>query len=379
MGGVGFPYRSPYLKFIHFWDLFVYWHRIPYLHTKHFFDPGIAFPWQYPPSVIFLYAPFLLLPFPATAFFIVTVPLFLFLAFRTARHLSSEGMRDISAYGFVILCLVFSYPLWTEALLANSEIFIFLLIAFGLLLWFRQKSYTAAILFGLATAFKIFPGVYFALMLKHRQYKEILVGGVTVVIANILGLWVLCPNLRFAWQQVHIGLAYNRVHYMLTWLPEETSIDHSVLGLVKQILYRRIGPAMPPKLFPIYMVVVASLGLLVYFVRIYKLPLLNQVAALSVASILLPPTSHDYTLIHLFIPLAILSVLTVRSRVQQLQVPGLTAMMICLAICMASESELVIRGVDYAAQLKCMSLFAFFYLALRHPWPALTLHVCRTP
>ena len=369
----GFPYITPYLPFFHFWDLIVYSHRIPYLHTTQFFQPDIAFPWQYPPSVIFFYAPFLLLPYPAVAFFAVVAPLCCLLAFEFARSLQREGMRTVSSYTFIIACLVFSYPLWTEMLLANSEIFIFFFVVFGLLLWFRQQSYWAAIFFGLATGLKIFPGVYFALMLKRKQYKEIAVGLATAAVSNIAGLWVLCPNTKFAWHEVQAGLAYNRVHYMLTWLPEETSIDHSLLGLIKSGLRLRIGRTMPPKLFLVYMLIVATFGLAVYFLRINRMPILNQVAALSVAAILLPPTSHDYTLIHLFIPFSILAVLAVRAQLQGVRVPGLSAMMFCLAICMAAESELIVHHVEISAQLKCSVLFVFLYLILRHPWPDLTL------
>ena len=42
-----------------------------------------------------------------------------------------------------------------------------------------------------------------------------------------------------------------------------------------------------------------------YFKRIFKLPLLNQVLSLTICSILLPPVSHDYTLIQMYAPWAI--------------------------------------------------------------------------
>ena len=65
--------------------------------------------------------------------------------------------------------------------------------------------------------------------------------------------------------------------------------------------------APPPYQFLSHSVAVS--GVILWFWRIRKPPILNQVTALSVASVLLPPLSHDYTLMHLYAPWVMLVML----------------------------------------------------------------------
>lgn len=367
-----YPYATPFIPYSARHDLFVYSNRMVALHSPRFFSAEFLIPWQYPPAMAFLYVPLLAHHRPKVTlllFFGITVSLVLLMGFLLARRLMQEGFSALRAYGFVGGTLLLSYPFWTEYALGNMEIFGFLFVALGLACYFKRHLYWAAVLLGFAAAIKIFPFVYFALFLRKRQWKPILAGAAAVVVSNLAGLWLLCPDLGFAWRQVQLGIADNRAHYMLTLLWQETAIDHSGFGLVKRLFAHQYGYYhMPPVLLSRYMIVVALIGILSYFLRIQKMPVLNQIAALSVASILLPPTSHDYTLINLYVPWAMLVVFAA----QQWRVPertrGLTAAMLCFGILFASESELIHDHSNYSGQLKCLVLIVLFVIVLRFPW-----------
>ena len=64
--------------------------------------------------------------------------------------------------------------------------------------------------------------------------------------------------------------------------------------------------------------------------RIRKLPLLNQILALSVCAVLLPPVSFDYTLVHLLVPVGLLCLYT--APMPWRAVAGLRLCLVCFAL-----------------------------------------------
>jgi hypothetical protein len=111
----------------------------------------------------------------------------------------------------------------------------------------------------------------------------------------------------------------------------------------------------------------AAAGLILYFWKIRSLPRTNQVLALTVASILLPPLSHDYTLVHLYIPWALLVLVAICSK--DARGPrGLTLCFICMAILMSPESFLFFRGVRIAGQFKAIVLLVLLVISVVCPF-----------
>lgn len=96
--------------------------------------------------------------------------------------------------------------------------------------------------------------------------------------------------------------------------------------------------------------------------------MLNQIVCLSIASILLPPTSHDYTLLllHLYVPLGLLILYTIR-RSKSGPAESLVAPMVCFAILVSPESELVYH-VGISGQLKAVTLIVLLWIALTQRW-----------
>ena len=130
---------------------------------------------------------------------------------------------------------------------------------------------------------------------------------------------------------------------------------------MKSILYERTNMSLNPQVTPIYLGVVAFAGVALWIFRIRKLPLTNQVLALTTASVLLPPISHDYTLMHLYAPWAMLVFATLQGR----RIPGLGIAFTCFALLFTPQSYLIYYSARFAGEFKSVVLVVLFLTSLR--------------
>jgi hypothetical protein len=212
---------------------------------------------------------------------------------------------------------------------------------------------------------KFYPIVFAGLLLARRQYRATAVALATAAVSMAASLWLVCPDVRVSWRGMQQGLAAFRVWYMLGY--EQVGFDHSVFAGVKALWLMVSGKPLPPQslalLLGIYMPGIAFAGIVLYFDRIRKLPVVNQVLCLTIATILLPPVSYDYTLLHLYAPWAMLVLVAMDGR--ERAVPGLTAAFVCLAVAMTPLSEAIVHGQGYGGQGKAVALVALFGISLR--------------
>ena len=126
-------------------------------------------------------------------------------------------------------------------------------------------------------------------------------------------------------------------------------------------------PDLTPLIRP-YTWLVAVTCLILYFGRIWKLPVANQILILSVISVSIPPVSYDYTLLSLYAPLAILCILALRlpDDKQRILIPYF---MLYAAI-LTPQSYIIFHGARFGAQLRVLCLLGLLILALREPLPA---------
>jgi hypothetical protein len=87
---------------------------------------------------------------------------------------------------------------------------------------------------------------------------------------------------------------------------------------------------------------------------------------LTLAATFLPPSSYDYTLIHIFLPGAMLVLMAIERRNEAID--GLNAVALCFAYLMAAETELVWHRTGFAGATKAVVFLVLFYLALRYPF-----------
>jgi hypothetical protein len=106
-----------------------------------------------------------------------------------------------------------------------------------------------------------------------------------------------------------------------------------------------------------------------YFLRMWRLPLSNQILALSVLSVTLAPVSYDYTLLNLYPAFAMLAVLALQAQRRGGRVPHITAYMVLFAIVLTPQSYIIFHAIRYGAQLRTICLIVMLILALTTPMP----------
>ena len=375
-------YTWPFLVFRHWWDFRVFQPRFAFFHQIGFFsfDPQLGMHFMYLAPGAVLYQTFYSYrAHPIQLYLAVVSGCLLFSVAMFGRALFRRGMPLALTCALCGSVFLLSYPFWFEMLLGNLEICIWILVTAGVWAFFSGRSYAAAALFGIAGAIKMYPLIYLGLLLSARRYRPVVYALGLVAVLNLVSLWLVYPDLRVAWTGILGGLEAFRQEYLLPLLPLETGFDHSLFSIVKRTIVARE----PVGYFPdvaraatIYLRGMAVLGLVLYFGRIRRLPWINQVLCLCVASVLMTPVSHDYTLIHLYVPWAMLTLFALDRWKRDggvglpASIPGLLAAMVCFAILFAPETEMIWSGLSYGGQVKALVLAVLLGVGLRFPFGA---------
>jgi hypothetical protein len=364
------PYNWPFMPFFDNVDMRCYIARFHAFHRIEFFsfDPKFGPIFGYPAPGAVLYKLFYLSPRPIRFFFVVSLSLMTILAAALFRAIRAEGVSLRATALFMSCAVVLSYPLWFEFLLANLEVFVFLAIAAGILAFLRGHTYTAAALIAIAGSIKLVPLIYLGLLIARRQYRQVLFAAALVGGITLASLWLVCPNIALSWRGVNMGLNLFRNSYMLHFRSDEIGFDHSIFAAIKQFTLTFETPSTISVVLSRYTCLAAMTGILLFFTRIQKLPVLNQILCLTVAELVLPPLSHDYTLLNLYLSWGLLIVLCLREARKGRRIPGMMAVFFCFAILMSPETEIIAAGQSYGGQMKCAVLLALVVLALRFPF-----------
>ncbi len=375
MLGLGFPYDWPSVarqaNFIDFSDWAA---RFRFYHHLSFFQQGA--PLMYPAPVALAYKIFSLGNHSVEVwgitrrFLIIMLVSVLFMLAGLGAALVRRGVAPVVALAFLAASLALSFPFWFEFTRANMEFVVWLLIMLGLYLFCLGHRWSPAALFGIAASMKIFPFVFLGLLIGRKQYRQAAFGLVAAAIVTIASLWLLYPDVVASWHYTNGGVKLFRSTYMLHLRPQEIGFDHSLFALIKRAIPVLPPPATMTHLLSAYLGVVALAGIALFFTRIRHLPLLNQVTCLVVCSILLPPTSYDYTLLHLYAPWAMMMLLWVEAAQTGEQLRHRAAWnfsLACYALLFTPQSEFIYHGVPLGGQIKAVTLVALLYTALRYP------------
>ena len=363
-------YTQPLFVGLSFMDFDCYSDNFLTFHTADFFSIRLRFPFAYPAAMAPLYAFFMQFQ-PQGLNVFLGVCAFLTAALTTLLGIAlhRKGLGPWNSAAVAASTLLLSYPFWFVFERANVELFVFFFLAAGVIAIVCEKPILAAILLGVAGSMKFFPIIYLGLLFSRRQYRAVALGLATAALCSLLSFWYIGPTFMAAFHGIERGMKIFHDVFLLQPRPVEFGFDHSLYGF-----YRRFFPLPSTKLLSpalsAYMVTTAMGGTFLYLARIRFLPLINQVLCLAVAAILLPPASFDYTLIHLYVPLALILVLAADLRSQchsAWRIPGLPAIVATLALLTSPESELIWHGFRIAAQFKCLLLVLLFVLALRYP------------
>jgi hypothetical protein len=249
------------------------------------------------------------------------------------------------------------------------ELFVCVLVGLGVLCFLKDKAHLAAVFFGVAGAMKIFPFIYFGLFLGRRRYSPLFTGIATAVLVTVGSLLYIYPSLSVSWHGIAANLAYYQRTIALT-MTDEMPFDHSLFAIFKRFVLAHLHHGLPTpstmaSILHVFLLIAAVVGTATFFLRIRRLPVANQVLCLCVASILLPPVSFDYTLLHLYILWAVIVMLALERGARR--TPGLVAILVCFAFTMSIETEVIPRGRTLDGPIKALALCILFGLGLYFP------------
>lgn len=249
---------------------------------------------------------------------------FCVLCFAVAGWLALRNSKGgFNARIAILVTALLGYPSWYVADRGNIEGVVWIFAAAGLCFFLTSRYRAAAVFLGLAAAIKPFCILFFLLLLRYRKYKEAALGFGTVALLILSALVYVGPNPWKAYQNLKPGVSLYIHRYVTTLAPvDEARFNHSLLDGMKSAalitemgsIRSRIAVEQVPRLIarpggwhPVqvlahlyFFVAIIGLGLLVVF--FYKMPLLNQLIAISAAVTLIPPAAGDYSLLHLYIP-----------------------------------------------------------------------------
>ena len=357
----------------HFRDFYVYADRFQYFHAAGFFDfHNGTWPFVYPAPVAVVCEFFFhfMGRYSTASFVCFCILSFIVPAILFARALRNRGIAVSTAAVFTIIILIFSWPALLIVDGANTEVIVWLALATGMWAYSTGRGWTAAAFFGVGAALKLFPFVYLALFFSTRQYKKLLFGIGVFLLVTVASLAILGPTIPQAAKGILSGLDFFKHVYMEQWRSIENGVDHSLFAAIKFILVWFFHFPMTNLARPlaIYLPVTAVGGLLLYFLWIRRLPLLNQVITLTIASIYFTAFSGDGTLIHLYYGFAMLTFLAIDAHRKGLVIPGLNTAFACLAFLLSTESFFFHHGYRFEGQIKACVLAFLFVIALVRPF-----------
>jgi hypothetical protein len=309
------------------------------------------------------------------------------------RQLRSQTVSAPAAVGFTLMFVLCCWPLWFLFDSGNIEGLAVIASGAGLLAFVARRWTWAAGLFAVAGALKIFPLVLLALLLSRRRYREFAGGMVLAIGLTAASLAMLGPTIAEAQRHIDEGFAINLAMYGLAVTPPMLDAHHSFFSLVKMAvilshhrhLYdpvtttsaaletvRQADAAMLATPLNVYLGAAAFAGVALYFLRIRHLPMLNQILAVTICAVTLPPLSMDYTLAHLLVPFGLLCVYAAHLWRTARIAAGLRACLLCCAFVFTTAAYWNLR-YPLSSACRAMALLLLLLVALRYPFSWLEL------
>jgi hypothetical protein len=352
---------------------------------------GSGFPvFNYPPPGAFVFK-VLLHTFPGypvlpyLVFLAICILGFAFTAWRAGRASRAVWLAAASA---IVTTAVLGYPMWFTADRGNTEGVVWALSAAGLCFLLRARYRTAAVLIGLAASIKPFSILFLLLLLGRRKYKAAALGVVTTGLVTLAALTALGPNPWKAYQDLKPGVDLYVVIFIANLAPvEEARFHHSLLdGMKSAALTVEMGGIHSdkaivevPKLIddnaweehvvrPLVLVYpfIVIAGFMLLLAVFHRMPMLNQLTALAVATTLFPLCSGDYTLLALYVPFGALLVFLTREVATGKATLSYASMLTFAVIYALLFSPLTFLTL-YAGDAKLLLLLALLVVAARSP------------
>lgn len=372
--GYGYPYSTPFPTTV-FEDLRIYLGRFETFHTPQFFEYSRHSHFAYPAGAAVIYKAFYATNHVRSTYCYLSLAWAIFGAAFFTRALLRRGVSLVLALALSVTCCV-SYPFMFLIQRGNIEIALWIISSFGILAYMRKQPYVAAILWGMAAAIKIYPIFLLGIFLgrRRREIGPLLAGIASALLTTLACLAYVGPSVGLAFRGFLGGVQGFQGAYAETVRSSSMGYDHSLFSPFK-LFAVSIGHLAGPWLHPYY-VIAGTVATLLFLLRVRKLPFANRLTFLTVAFVLLPPVSYEYTLVHLYVPgaLHLLYALqprtaTAPSRHQaNLQARSLLLALACILVIFLPINLFIVHGILFAGQAQIVPLLLLAALAALHPW-----------
>ena len=337
------------------------------LHTAAFFDSTNPSPVAYPP---FGTVQLGLLYFTGrpVIFFLVLAMVGLGLAVWGVRRALVEMRIDRrTAMLFPLTLALVSFPIQRLVVQGNIEIFLWIFAAVGAWAYLRDRDDVAAIFWGLAAASKLYPAVLLVLLLARRKFRAFTVGVVVFIAVSLLSMMYLGPDLATAWK----GSLQNVFGYQQLRAAEvstrEMNANHSWFLLVK--FAAAVSGISALKLVKSYYVCGGLFFAAVFFGRLRKMPVANQLLGASVFMLALPTISYFHTLVNLYASLLVLFFIAIRADRAGVRIDGLSTAILLFLPLFASFQLFTFPTVFlFCGIVQTILLLILFLYAVQYPF-----------
>jgi hypothetical protein len=315
-----------YLGLKYPWDTFLFapWARFsdlyqPLIHARTLGPSGSGVI-DYSPFATMLLTPVSALPDRvAFALLVVSFLVALVCVLRLATAEAGDGLTRVR-HGFILGAL--SYPVLLVVERGNLEMLVFAGVAAFLYMTVVRGSRWSWVPLSLAIALKVYPATLLVLLLAERRYREAAFAAAAAVGLNVVAVLVLGPVSGFGVAGVVSrflrSFAVARASGTgITWGGAQHG--HSLWGALG-LGWGLVGnPQTPTTLATAYAVLAAVIFVAVSaYVLMVERVAWKRAALLVMCFLLLPYSSHDYTLIHVLPLLALLVLARERSRYDKL-------------------------------------------------------------
>jgi hypothetical protein len=384
------PYGGTFAWFDPGTDFEMFRLRFLSFRTPHFWDTlGLGFPYfTYGAPLGVVYWLLYKLPHGLETYLALSIAALVVWAWYFSGQLAKRGIARTPSFALLLLMLAASLPIRIQLQDGNMEMVLAIVLGLGVMALSRGHWGMGAALIGVAGSMKIYPLLLLGVPLAQRRYKEFAGGLVATALTTVIGLAILGPSVLEAQHHINQGLAYIVERDGLSAVPNGLQFSHSLFAWVKIGValfdHLRHAPANTEALratmqareslqfkaaLSVYLPCVAIAGLAAYALRIWRMPFLNQVIALTLCAVLIPPNSFDYTLVQLLIPLGLLIVFAADRWQQGEQPRGLALCLGCFAV-IFTTGDYFRAKYYFASQVRTLAMLVMLIAVMCYPLAA---------
>jgi Glycosyltransferase family 87 len=350
-----------------FGDLTEYFSTFHLVHTAAFFHNPMYPVVAYPPFGAAMFAVLYAFSRPVVAY-VALAGLWMTLAWLGVRRaLLREGVNRVVALMFPVSILVASFPIEGLMQRANIELFLWIFTAMGMWFYLRGRDDAAAILWGLAAAGKFYPVIFLVLFLPRKKLRAFGLGVAAFLVATLASAAYFGPDISTALAgSLHNTFGYQGVR-VAEWGRHDLGTNHSFFTLVKVMVVALHGSTERLAL-PYYAcggVVFAA----IFFGRVRKMPVANQLLAVTLFMVMLPPISYFYTLVHLYAPWLVLVFLAIRAAKAGVEIRGLSTTILLFVPVFAAYTLFTFSKIHlWGGVVQALFLVWLFIWVVRFPF-----------